>query len=135
MNPWEIRQEVPPIEGYLHLRKVAGLSEKEWAAAEIGLANSLFAVCAYTEGDKLIGMARIVGDGGLNFEVVDVAVDPNYQRRGIASALMTEVINYLDTHAPKSAYVSLIGDLPGQRLYQKFGFRDTAPSIGMAKRY
>lgn len=125
---------MPPVEGYLHLRKIAGLSEKEAEAAEIGLVNSLFAVCAYSD-DQLIGMARIVGDGGLNFEVVDVAVNPDCQGRGIGYALMSEVMAYLDQHAPKSAYVSLIGDLPGQSLYRKFGFRDTAPSIGMAKKY
>ncbi|MFN7125708.1 MAG: GNAT family N-acetyltransferase, partial [Allorhizobium sp.] len=36
---------------------------------------------------------------------------------------------------PKSAYVSLIADVPANRLYSQFGFDETAPrSVGMARR-
>lgn len=34
-----------------------------------------------------------------------------------------------------SAYISLIADVPANRLYEKFGFRETAPrALGMARR-
>jgi len=49
---------------------------------------------------------------------------------------MSELINYLDEHAPAHSYVSLIADLPADQLYKKFGFDYTQPrSVGMYKKY
>ncbi|WP_338044944.1 hypothetical protein [Paenibacillus lignilyticus] len=49
---------------------------------------------------------------------------------------MTELMNAMDAHAPDGAYVSLLADVPADRLYQKFGFTYTAPqSLGMFKKY
>ncbi|MFD1425642.1 ribosomal protein S18 acetylase RimI-like enzyme [Kroppenstedtia sanguinis] len=134
MRPYDIRHELPPVDDYVRLRKIAGLSERSREAATIGLKNSLFSVCVYSE-DQLIGMGRLVGDGGCNFEVVDVAVDPEFQGRGIGQEMMKAITEYLDHHAPDSAYVSLIADVPADRLYKKFGFDYTVPSVGMYKRY
>ena len=40
---------------------------------------------------------------------------------------------HLTANAPTSAYVSLIADVPADRLYAQFGFKPTAPrSLGMA---
>ena len=80
-------------------------------------------------------MGRIVGDGGLNYEVVDIAVHPDYQRQGLGSRIMTALMAYLEREAPSSAYVSLIADHGAPALYSKFGFEFTAPaSVGMALR-
>ena len=80
-------------------------------------------------------MGRVVGDGGCNFEVVDIAVHPDYQRQGLGTLVMAAIMSYIETNAPKSAYVSLIADNHASALYAKFGFQPTAPdSIGMAYR-
>jgi ribosomal protein S18 acetylase RimI-like enzyme len=80
-------------------------------------------------------MARVVGDGGCNFEVVDVAVHPDYQRQRLGTRLMSAITKYLQSNAPASAYVCLIADHHSPALYSKFGFKPTAPiSIGMAYR-
>ena len=113
---------------------MAGLSPKSPEAARLGLPNSLFAVCVRS-GTGLIGMGRIVGDGGCNFEVVDVAVDPDWQRRGIGYKIMAALLDFLQANAPSSAYVSLIADGDASQLYQKFGFEFTSPeSVGMGLR-
>ena len=72
---------VPPLDDYLRLRPLAGLSPHERASAEVGLANSCVAVTVHREG-VVIGMGRVIGDGGLNFQVVDIAVDPAFHGRG-----------------------------------------------------
>ena len=126
--------EVPGCDEYRALRSIAGLSPKTAEAAGRGLPGSLYAVCV-RDGGRLIGMGRIVGDGGCNFEVVDIAVHPDYQRRGIGSEIMAARVDYLRSSAPESAYVSLIADGDAPRLYEKFGFQLTAPaSVGMALR-
>jgi ribosomal protein S18 acetylase RimI-like enzyme len=96
------------------------------------LPNSLFATTIRDQ-SKLIAMGRVVGDGACNFEIVDVAVHPDYQRRGLGGRIMSAVMDYIHEHAPESAYVSLIADDHAPALYSKFGFEPTAPvSIGMA---
>lgn len=131
---YRIVEETPAVEEYRALRVAAGLSPKTAEAAARGLPNSLFAVCA-RQGDRLIGMGRVVGDGGCNFEIVDIAVHPDLQRQGVGSAIMEALMAYLHAHAPPSAYVSLIADEGAPALYRRFGFEPTAPaSVGMALR-
>ena len=80
-------------------------------------------------------MGRVIGDGGCFFQVVDMAVVPEHQRRGIGDAVLTHLLDRIRDAAPPGAYVSLLADPPGRRLYAKHGFRETAPlSIGMALR-
>ncbi len=123
---------VPGVEEYRALRVITGLSPKTAEAAAAGLPNTLYSVTV-RDGDTLIGMGRVVGDAGLNFDIVDVAVHPDYQRQGIGKAIMTSLTNYIDRTAHHSAYVSLLADDGAPALYEKFGFRFTAPrTVGMA---
>jgi len=130
MTNFEISAAEPTAEEYVRLRLDAGLSERSIEAARIALPNSFFSVCIRNEA-KLVGMGRIVGDGGCNFEIVDIAVHPDYQRKGLGLQIMTALMEHLRNAA--SAYVSLIADEGAPALYEKFGFKPTAPaSIGMA---
>ena len=123
---------VPGVEEYRALRVITGLSPKTAEAAAAGLPNTLYSVTV-RDGDALIGMGRVVGDAGLNFDIVDVAVHPDYQRQGIGKAIMTSLMNSIDRTAHHSAYVSLLADDGAPALYEKFGFRFTAPrTVGMA---
>ena len=122
----------PEADEYRALRVAAGLSPKSAEAAARGLPGSLYSVCI-RDGDRLIAMGRIVGDGGCNFEIVDMAVHPDFQRQGLGYSIMEALMSYLEREAPSSAYVSLIADHGAPALYRKFGFEPTAPnSIGMA---
>jgi ribosomal protein S18 acetylase RimI-like enzyme len=114
------------------LRELAGLSPKSTTAAAAGLPNSLFAVCIRDNG-ALIAMGRVIGDGGLNFDVVDMAVHPSYQRQGLGTQVMQSLMKYIHATAPDSAYVSLLADDGAPVLYKRFGFEFTAPrTVGMA---
>ncbi len=129
-----ILHETPPVAAYRALRLAAGLSDKSPAAAERGLAASLFAVQLIADG-ALIGMGRVIGDGGCFFQVVDIAVEPGRQGQGFGKAIMREIMAWLSQNVPPTGYVSLIADGPAKDLYAQFGFRPTAPaSIGMAWR-
>lgn len=126
------KQETPDIGEYRDLRERCKLSPKSVEASERGLANSLFAT-TIRENGKLIAMGRVVGDDGCNYEVVDIAVHPDYQRQGLGQEIMGAIMSYIERNAPDSAYVSLIADHHSPALYSKFGFKPTAPiSIGMA---
>jgi ribosomal protein S18 acetylase RimI-like enzyme len=131
----EIIYKAPAPSEYINLRVEGGLSSKSLEAATIGLANSLFTVSIY-EDNTLIGLGRVVGDGGTVFHVVDIVVKPSYQGQGLGKIIMQEIMDYLDSHTYPGSYVSLIADEPANKLYEKFGFQYTYPrSHGMYKMY
>ena len=91
----------------MEIREYIGYNEKEildlygavgWvaytsdlAALKKGYQNSLLVLAAYEE-DTLLGIIRVVGDGATIIFVQDIVVDPKYQRKGVGSALLKEVL-------------------------------------------
>ncbi|MDG0844020.1 GNAT family N-acetyltransferase [Staphylococcus equorum] len=131
----EIKYEAPAVSEYRNLRKIAGLSEKSQKAAEKGLANACFDVTIY-DNQLLIGMGRVIGDGGTAFQIIDIAVDPNYQGQGYGKVIMTNIMAYISAEAEQGTYVSLIADYPADKLYAQYGFIMTEPhSAGMYRKY
>ena len=129
---YRLEATVPSLQDYRRLRAETGLSPRAPEAAAQGLAGSLFAAQLVHE-DRVVGMARVIGDGGCFFQVVDVAVDPGHQGRGLGKVLMAAVLEWLAAHVPETGYVSLLADVPADALYAQFGFRPTAPAtVGMA---
>jgi GNAT superfamily N-acetyltransferase len=129
---YRLEPQAPPLADYLRLRHEAGLSPFTPEAATIGLKGTFFGVRLVC-GEEIIGMGRIIGDGGCFFQVTDIAVQPVHQGRGLGKRIMAALIDHLKVAAPESAYVSLIADVPANRLYAQFGFEETAPrSLGMA---
>jgi ribosomal protein S18 acetylase RimI-like enzyme len=131
---YSIVLRTPSTEEYLHLRAVAGLSPFLQEAARKGLPGTVFSALVVYEG-RAVGMGRLIGDGGCFFQVVDIAVHPEHQGRGLGKMIMKAIMGYVENELPASAYVSLIADVPANRLYEQFGFKETAPrSLGMAYR-
>ncbi|QIL89084.1 GNAT family N-acetyltransferase [Microbulbifer sp. SH-1] len=126
---YQVIEKVASVEDFLRLRMITGLSPRPRAAAERGLPRSLYGVHVIKD-SKTIAMGRVVGDGALNFEVVDVAVDPSHQGNGLGRLVMNYIMAYLEREAPSGAYITLMADVP--ELYKKFGFQLSRPdSEGM----
>jgi ribosomal protein S18 acetylase RimI-like enzyme len=125
----------PTVAEYLALRQTTGLSPRRPDQAEAALRGSWAAVhVVHQPTGAAVGMGRVLGDGGWYFHVVDMAVLPDHQRRGIGDCVLAALLASIRAGAPPGAYVNLLADAPGRRLYQRHGFRETAPhSIGMAK--
>jgi ribosomal protein S18 acetylase RimI-like enzyme len=133
-DAYSLTPEVPTVNDYLRLRVAAGLSPKTLEGASIGLPNSWFGTTVMFEG-KAIGMGRVIGDGGTAFQIVDIAVEPAHQGKGLGKRIMTALMEKLNSEAPAGAYVSLIADGDARHLYAKYGFAPVTPaSIGMATR-
>ena len=125
---------VPSSDAYRRLRVAAGLSPKSAEAADAGLPNTIRGVMIQ-HGGELVGMGRIVGDGGTAFLVVDIAVEPAHQKRGLGKPIMESLTNYLREAAPAGAAISLFADGDARHLYAQFGFTPTGPEcIGMISR-
>ena len=134
MTGYALLVGTPSVDDYRHLREVAGLSGKTQQAAEAGLPNTWYAVTIQCDG-RAVGMGRIIGDGGTAFQLVDIAVEPEHQGKGLGKTIMAALMDHLRATAPASAYVSLIADGDAKHLYAKYGFEAVMPaSIGMATR-
>lgn len=58
---------------------------------------------------------------------------PDHQGRGLGNLIVAGIMEYVDTELPVTTYVSLIADVPANKLYEKVGFKETAPrSLGMS---
>ncbi len=125
MGGFTVVEQVVSVADFMRLRDVSGMSPRDEAGAATGLPNSLYGVQILDAGEA-IAKGRIVGDGGLNFEIVDVAVDPAYQGKGLGKTMMRYLMRNLERTAPKNAYITLVGDEPG--FYEKLGFKRVRPA-------
>lgn len=121
MADYEVKAQLPSVRDYIRIRLSAGLSRKTEEAATMGLQNSLFGVMVFYEGDP-VGIGRVIGDGGCFFEIVDIAVLPEHQGKGVGNLIMSALMDYVHENAPSSAYVSLIADHGTPAFYERFGF-------------
>ena len=129
----------PSVASYLHLRTATGLSPKTAEQAKPALQNSWFFVhVRHTETDEIVGMGRILGDGGWYFHIADMAVLSEHQRKGLGSVILRRLVDEVRARAPaggKGALINLEAGKQGRRLYEKEGFEfgreDT--SLGMMR--
>ena len=124
-------ERFPGADDYRRLRLAAGMTPKSEEAARRGLPNTLYGVSLQRDGE-VVGMGRVIGDGGCFFIVSDIAVLPELQGQGLGRRIMAALDAWLRANVPESAYVHLVADGDAKYLYEKFGFADTAPhSINM----
>ncbi|KAF2426615.1 hypothetical protein EJ08DRAFT_699909 [Tothia fuscella] len=121
----------PPPEPYVHLRENAGglspITPEQGAKAPRPFQDH--------------AMGRIIGDGGWYFHLVDLAVLPAHQRKGLGGVILNNLLEKIVKEAPPHPYVNLIADPPGVDLYKKYGFVEAAGDdvkgggVGMERRF
>ncbi|MBK9738507.1 MAG: GNAT family N-acetyltransferase [Actinobacteria bacterium] len=123
----------PHVEDYLVLRERSGLTPKTREQAVKALPGSWRACHVVLEASgRAVAMGRVLGDGGWYFHIVDMAVLPEHQRRGLGSVVLAALLDEISAEAAPGAWVNLLADGPGRPLYARFGFTETAPeSVGM----
>ena len=126
------KQDVVKLEDVLHLYQAVGWTNytNQPQMLEQALPHSLAVYLAF-DGEKIVGLIRLVGDGFSSVFVQDLIVLPSYQRQGIGSALMKEALE-----AYKDAYqVQLVTEETERTLgfYRSMGFEilSTYNCIGM----
>ena len=115
------KQEIVNLEDVLHLYQAVGWTNytHQPEMLEQALSHSLVIYLAL-DGDAVVGLIRLVGDGFSSVFVQDLIVLPSYQRQGIGSALMKEALeDYKDAYQ-----VQLVTDQTERtlRFYRSMGF-------------
>ena len=115
------KQEIVKLEDVLHLYQAVGWTNytDQSEMLEQALSHSL-AIYVALDGDTVVGLIRLVGDGFSSVFVQDLIVLPSYQCQGIGSALMKEALE-----AYKDVYqVQLVTEQTERtlRFYRSMGF-------------
>ena len=87
------KQEIVKLEDVFYLYQAVGWSNytNQPQMLEQALSHSLVIYLAF-DGDAVVGLIRLVGDGFSSVFVQDLIVLPSYQRQGIGSSLMKEAL-------------------------------------------
>ena len=121
MVNYQIIEKLPTLEEYNQLRQSVGWGIYERSVVLQALPDSLYFVCAVSDGE-IIGMARVVGDGGIAYYIQDVIVKPDYQRQGIGTQLMNKVMEYIRIHANNNSVIGLMAAKGKEPFYTRYGF-------------
>jgi len=111
------------VKEYNALRKSVDWITVTEKRAAIALGNSFY-LCVAVSGDKPVGMARIVSDGGYTYFITDVIVRPGYQGMHIGTEMISRVLDYIqkDVLEGETVMISLMSAYQRETFYKKFGF-------------
>ncbi len=89
----------------------------------LAMEHTLFRVSVW-DGGKIVGMARMLGDMGLNYYVKDVVVRPEYQHRGIGRLMMDQLLQFVNDHGVRGTeiFVELCAVPDKAPFYEQLGF-------------
>ena len=131
MSSFEIKSGTPSVEEFLDLRGSVDMGTRSLEGVKRGLGNELFGALLYLrDSGELVGMGRVVGDGGTVFHICDMVVRSQWQNKGGGTMIMDALMKFIEGLGISDAYVNLIADVDG--FYEKWGFKSTRPrSKGM----
>lgn len=117
------KNSLPTLEEYLEIREKVDFVKLSARVAQRGLENSSFVVSAYHE-NILIGIARLISDGGYVNFISDVIVHPDFQGAGVGKKLVKIILDYLKNSLEKDEKVGvyLMSAKGKEPFYEKLGF-------------
>jgi GNAT superfamily N-acetyltransferase len=121
IEPLLLEEKPSPAE-YAALRRAMGWGEIDDETARTTVDNATFTVCLRVDG-RLLGLARVVGDGVLYFYVSDVIVHPDLRGGGHGAVMMNAIIRYLAKVAKPGATIAVLPVKGREQFYEKFGFQ------------
>jgi predicted GNAT family N-acyltransferase len=121
MDDIVVTEDRPAVEEFIALRLMMGWGAIDEATARQTIDNATFTVCMRRNG-RLLGLARVVGDGVLYFYISDVIVHPDLQGGGHGMTLMNAVVAYLKRAAKPGATIALVPTKGRESFYERVGF-------------
>ena len=117
------KEEFRNVDTYLSLRDQVGWIKLDRNQAQKALDNSL-AVITVFDGDKAVGMGRIVGDQSVISYIQDLIIIPEYQGKSIGSQLLNRLIAIVDdmTVPGTRMMLCLMCAKGREKFYKKHGF-------------
>ena len=130
-----VSERPPSSAEYIELRARMGWGTIDEESAIKTVEAASFTACLRDDG-RLIGLARVMGDGVLYFFLADLIVDPAYRGGGHGDTLMQLVTKYFDRNARPGASITLVALNGSETFYERFGFvRCPSGPFGMGMHY
>lgn len=123
---------LPDAEQYFTLFESSGWNKDYRATPEeliSTIKESWFSVSAYHK-EKLVGFGRMLSDGLLHAVLFDVIVLPDYQRKGIGTEIMKQLLDKCKAHHIRD--IQLFCAKNTKVFYEELGFQlrpDNAPGM------
>lgn len=123
MNQFTVKYNELTAEEFIYLKESVGGVGQSLEQTKIAMEHSIFRVSIF-DGDQIIGMARMIGDFGLDYYIKDVAVRPDYQKQGLGRLLIEELLKFIRENGVHDTeiYVELCAMPKNVPFYEKFGF-------------
>ena len=123
MAELKIKYNELTAEQFIELWKTVWGDGPTLGQTELAMKHTLFRVSVWDD-DKIVAMARMNGDMGLNYYIKDVVVRPEYQKRGIGRMLINELLKFINDNGVKGTdvFVELCAVPDKIPFYEKFGF-------------
>ena len=121
MDDIKITKRAITVNEFIEMRDSVGWGYPDKDILLKGLSNSIYSVCA-EHNDQIVAYGRIIGDGAFTLYIQDIIVKPDYQRTGLGTAIMTEIMTHIrDTYGP-GTMVCLMSAKGKENFYKKFDF-------------
>ena len=111
-------------EEYNELRLSVDWKPLSQGQAERGLAHTAFVVAA-RDGERIVGMGRMLFDYGYTAYLGDIIVRPEYQGMGIGTEIVTRLKDrVMEAAEPGDKIMFILGAAKGKEgFYERFGFQ------------
>ncbi len=115
-------------EEYNSIRSSVGFRQSHPEQVKAGLDGSAIIISAYDH-DKVVGMARLIWDGGGVALLDDILVIPEYHLKGVENEMINRILDFLkDKLKPGFGIQVDVKVWSNQEsMYEKLGFQESTP--------
>lgn len=123
MNGLTVKHNELTAEEFIELWETVWGSGPSLEQTKLAMEHTLFRVSVY-DNEKVVAMARMIGDMGLNYYIKDVVVRPEYQKKGIGKLLINELLDFVKKNGVSGTdiFVELCAVPDKVPFYEKLGF-------------
>lgn len=123
MTDLKIKHNELTPEEFIRLWTAVWDGPTSYEQTKLALEHTLFSVSVF-DGDRIVAMARMIGDKGLCYYIKDVVVRPEYPKRGIGRTLIDELMRFIRENGVGGTdiFVELCAMPDKIPLYEKLGF-------------
>ena len=102
-----IEERNPSYDEYKTLRDAVGWGQTDETSTTKALNNTLYSLVAL-ESNEVVGIGRVIGDGGLYYYIQDLIVCPNCQGKGVGKKLMAKLMEFIQSHTHSGSIIGLM---------------------------
>ncbi len=113
-----------PFQDYMRLHEEVGWGAVPEEQAQMTVANATFVISARKDDGIVLGISRLLWDGGTTAYVCDVIVSPAFQGMGIGREMVARVMNHMRQNIRPGwrVFVSPVAAPNRECFYEHFGF-------------